>query len=550
MLVLFDNFEQVVTAASDVSQLLTTCPNLDMLVTSREPLHVTGEQEYPVPPLVHEEGVGFFLARARAVAPQFEPDESVSAICRRVDDLPLALELAAARVKALTPRQILERLEQRLPLLTGGARDLPERQRTLRATIEWSYDLLDRDERELFARLGVFRGGCTLEAAEAVADADVDTLQSLVDKSLLRHADDRYWMLETIREFTAERVGDDARRRHADYFLALVEEAQPHLRAHEPDWVARLDADLDNLRAALDRLEEVGETQSVLRFVAAAARLWYLRGLWPEGFRRLEIALAADDTPTEARARALREAGALAVLNTDFETGRLRIDEALSLSETIGEPWGLAYARFLFGFAAVEEGNFKAAPQPLEESLRMFRDLGDERMQGIVTFNLAWAYDELGEPERGRRLREEGLRLADALGDERMRFFALSSLAFDLEREGRLADGFAMRRESLRAVRQVDDPIHTGFVLTDIAWVLAAGEAGELAAVLLACSTKTQEEVGVETPPYVAKRRDETLATLREQLDDETLARALERGRSLSLDAAVALALEDRSLAE
>ncbi len=206
MLVLFDNFEQVVEAAAEVAGLLASCANLDLLVTSREPLHVTGEQEYAVPPLVHEEGVGFFLARARAVKPDFQADEAVSEICRRLDDLPLALELAAARVKALSSKQILERLEQRLPLLTGGARDLPERQRTLRATIEWSHELLTSEDQRLFARLAVFAGGCTLEAAEEVAAADVDALQSLVDKSLLRPSEERYWMLETIREYAAERL--------------------------------------------------------------------------------------------------------------------------------------------------------------------------------------------------------------------------------------------------------------------------------------------------------------------------------------------------------
>ena len=175
LLMLFDNFEQVVEAAGDVASLLAACPSLDLLVTSREPLHVTGEQEYAVPPLVHEEGVGFFLARARAVKPGFEVDDAVSEICRRLDDLPLALELAAARVRALSSTQILERLEQRLPLLTGGARDLPERQRTLRGAIEWSYELLNGEEQRLFARLSVFLGGCTLEAAEEICEADLDT---------------------------------------------------------------------------------------------------------------------------------------------------------------------------------------------------------------------------------------------------------------------------------------------------------------------------------------------------------------------------------------
>jgi predicted ATPase/class 3 adenylate cyclase len=247
LLLLLDNFEQVVEAAADLAGVLTSCPNVELLVTSREPLHVAAEQEYAVPPFVHEEGVGFFLVRARAVKPGFEPDDAVSEICRRLDDLPLALELAAARVKALSSAQILARLEQRLPLLTGGARDLPERQRTLRGAIEWSYDLLSEGEQRLFARLAVFRGGCTLEAAEGVADADLDTLQSLVDKSLLRHTDERYSTLETIREYAGERLeesggADEIARRHAEHFLELAEEAEPHLQSGDPTlWLERLE---------------------------------------------------------------------------------------------------------------------------------------------------------------------------------------------------------------------------------------------------------------------------------------------------------------------
>ena len=550
MLLLLDNFEQVIDAAADVGSLLTSCPRLQVLVTSRERLHVTGEQEYPVPPLAHEEGVGFFLARARAVAPDFAPDEAVSEICRRLDDLPLALELAAARVKALTTQQILERLERRLPLLTGGARDLPERQRTLRATIEWSYELLTEAEQRLFDRLAVFRGGSTLEAAETVADADVDTLQSLVDKSLLRHTGDRYWMLETIREFAAERIGDDVRDRHAEYFLALAEEGQPHLRAHDPGWVSRLHAERDNLRAALDRFEEVGETQLALRLAASAARYWYLRGLWPEGRRRVEAALAADERPTAARAGALREAAALAVLNGDFEFARHRIDEARALTATLGDPWEIAYAEFLIGFAAVEEGEFDAAPPPLEASLGMFRQLGDETLQGIVTFNLAWAYEELGERERSRELKEENLRRADALGDDRLRFFTLGSLAADLERNGELADALALQQESIRTARKVDDPVHSAYGLMGIASVLTAAGEAETAAMLLASVMKTNEELGLNPPPWLVKHRDEMLAALRDQLGEEKLASALDQGRNLRHDAAVELALEDRSLAE
>ncbi len=215
---------------------------------------------------MHEEGVGLFLARARAVDPGFQADDAVSEICRRLDDLPLALELAAARVKSLSSAQILERLDRRLELLTGGARDLPERQRTLAATIAWSYDQLSPEEQRLFARMSVFRGGCTLDAAEEVAEAELDVLQSLVDKSLLRHTGDRFWMLETIREYASELLresceAEELERRHAEFFLALAEEAEPNLRwsGSPGDWLDRLEHEHDNLRATLDRLEASGE---------------------------------------------------------------------------------------------------------------------------------------------------------------------------------------------------------------------------------------------------------------------------------------------------
>jgi predicted ATPase/class 3 adenylate cyclase len=549
MLVLFDNFEQVVDAATDVAQLVATCPNLDVLVTSREPLHVTGEQEYTVPPLVHQESVGFFNTRARAAVSDFESDESVSEICRRLDDLPLALELAAARVKALSTAQILERLDQRLPLLTGGARDLPERQRTLRATIEWSYELLSPREQHVFANLGVFRGGCTLDAAQAVAGADLDVLQSLVAKSLLRRTGERYWMLETIHEFATERTDDEIADRHAEYFVARAEEAEPHLRADDPVWVSRLAADLDNLRAALDRLEQTGETQSVMRFLGAASRLWYLRSLWRESWQRLESALAADAQPTAARAKVLRAAGAMAVTNGDFETARHRIEEALALNAAIGDPEGLAYSRFLLGFAAVEEGDFARARDPLEQSLREFRELGNDHLQGIVAINLAWAYDELGEFELAHELNENNLRRAKASGDDRLRFFSLSNLASDAERAGRTAEALSLFQEAIRVTQRSDDPFHTSYALMRVAGLIAATEA-EPAANLLGYTLGVVEEIGLELPPYAMRRRDQILTTLRERLDEETLTRALERGRAMSLEAAVELALKDRGLAE
>jgi len=259
VLLLFDNFEQVTAAAAGLADLLSSCPQLELLVTSREPLHISGEQEYAVPPLVQTEAVDLFLARARAIDRGFQADDTVSEICRRLDDLPLALELAAARVKALSSAQILERLEQRLPLLTGGARDVPERQRTLRETIAWSYELLDREEQRLFARLAVFSGGFTLEAAERVCDSSLDLLESLVDKSLIRRrevtGEGRFWMLETIREYALERLDaeealEGACQAYADYYLALARQRVAEHDQGQPGALHALERELDNFLSA------------------------------------------------------------------------------------------------------------------------------------------------------------------------------------------------------------------------------------------------------------------------------------------------------------
>jgi predicted ATPase len=261
-----------------------------------------------VPPFAHSDGVAFFSARARAVKPDFEADGVISEICSRLDDLPLALELAAARVKALSPHQILERLEQRLPLLTGGARDLPERQRTLEATIDWSYDLLPEEEQRLFRRLAVFSGGCTLEAAEEITDAELDTLQSLIDKSLLRHSYERYWMLESIREYAVEHLeeageANDLRKRHADYFLELAESAGLSL---EPLVEQRYDTasrEIDNLRAALVWLFEP-DAELALRLATGLDAFWLVTDP-SEGMRWYKALLEkAADAPLKApRAR-------------------------------------------------------------------------------------------------------------------------------------------------------------------------------------------------------------------------------------------------------
>ena len=482
MLLLFDNFEQVVEAAADVAALLTSCRNLDLLVTSREPLRVTGEREYRVPSLAHEEAVGFFLSRARGVKPDFQADDSVSEICRRLDDLPLALELAAARVKALSSRQLLGRLEQRLPLLTGGARDLPERQRTLRAAIEWSYELLTPEEKRLFARLAVFGGGCTLESAEAVAEADLDDLQSLVDKSLLRHTEDRFSMLGTIHEYAAERLEQSGevellRSRHARHFLALAEGAEPDLRVEmlrgRGEWLDRLGREHDNIRAALDRLDASGDGELVLRLAGAVWPFWSARGHLAEGRRRLEVAFRADERPTAARAKALNGASSIAVSSGDTATARAHAEEALALHRTLGDARGTADSLWQLGYVIAEEGDAASARPLFEESARLFSELGDQHHAVAVTRSLAWAHDLLGDRERARAVHEDNLGRARALRNEHYEAITLGALAMIAVDQGRLEDALSLLRENLPIYRDLGDPFQTAVNLCRVGHALA-----------------------------------------------------------------------------
>ena len=259
LLLLLDNLEHLLAAAGEIGELAASCPRLGLLVTSRAPLHLDGEWEYAVDPLAESEAVALFEQRARAATRSFSANGEVAEICRRLDCLPLAIELAAARAKLLPARAILARLEQRLPLLSGGSRNAPERQRTLRATIEWSHSLLSADEKRLFACLAVFAGGCTLEAVEEICDAELELLGSLVDQSLVRRSDERFWMLETIREYAAERLeesgeADELRSRHADWYLELAERASSELHsAQARESLDRLEAEHANLRLTVDR---------------------------------------------------------------------------------------------------------------------------------------------------------------------------------------------------------------------------------------------------------------------------------------------------------
>jgi predicted ATPase len=550
MLLLFDNFEQVVDAAPDVAALLDDCPNLDLLVTSRERLNVTAEQEYPVPPLVHAEGIGFFTTRARAVKLDYEPDDAVSEICRRLDDLPLALELAAARVKVLSSRQILNRLESRLPLLTGGARDLPDRQRTLRATIEWSYELLEDDERRLFRRLGIFSGGCTLEAAEQVADAHLDTIQSLVDKSLVRCTADRYWMLETIREYSGDRLEEtgeaaELARRHAAHFLALAEEGDLNLRGKPADWLERLELDHDNFRSALDWLESVRETQLALELAGALGRFWYQRGHQAEGARRLERVLAGDDRATPERASALNAASTLALVTGDAATAKAHGEEALTLHRQFGDGWGEAHSLFVLAHVAAEQRDFERGRQLFEECLERFLELGDDHYILLAKFNLAWMCGELGDRERDQALLAETLSGARATSNEQMAAQALHGLAFHANEDGRFEEALEFLKESYAIHCDLGELPQIPDVLNRLASVLATAGKVEAATQLLAKGAALNEELGAGRRAYVAERNQVTLEKIRDRIDEAAYAAAWEAGRVLRPDEAVALAVAE-----
>ena len=389
-------------------------------------------------------------------------------------------------MKALSSAQILERLEQRLGLLTGGARDLPERQRTLRGAIEWSYELLTEEEQRLFARLSVFRGGCTLEAAEEVCEADLDTLQSLVDKSLLRHTDERYWMLETIREYAAEKLeesgeAEELRHQHAQHYLSLATQLEPYVPV-EKEWLDSLEAEHDNVRAALDDLPAQGDVELALQLAESVWRFWKMRGHQPEAQRRFEKLLALDPTPTAARGHALNAAAGMAVDNNEYEVGRLLADEALGIHREREDAWGIARSVYMLGYAAIESGDFARAKPLFEETVRLMAELGHEQYVGQATFNLAWACDEHGDLARGKELSSDNLHRARAIGSRNLEAQSLDALSGYAHDEGRFDDALAMKRDSLRILSELGDLQHTLDSLGRIANTHVRMARGDLAA--------------------------------------------------------------------
>jgi predicted ATPase len=541
MLCLFDNFEQVVDAGTELAGLLAECPNLDVLVTSRERLRVSGEQTYPVPPLAESDGEALFTARARAVDPAFTPSESVRELCLHLDELPLALELAAARTALFSPQQLLDKLSQRLDLLRGS-RDADPRQQTLRATIEWSYDLLSDDEKRLFRRLAVFSGGCAYEAAEEIAEADPDTLQSLLDKSLVRKRDSslgsRYWMLETIREYASGKLEESAEaerlaRRHLAYYLALAEDVDERRKAGEYE-LGRLEEERDNLRSAFDTALAL-EPEQALDLAGRLALYWNPRGHYSEGRQRLAAALAAAPAaPPLVRGRALTEAGYLAFWQADLDEAEQLGREALALAREHGDRSGSAYALVLLG-GTIGVGDLIAAIEYYEEALAEYEAAGDEAGRlgllqdlasnavergdyqraisllrekiatdgGRDTYSLAlavgllgFALAGIGENEEARQSFEQSLEMCRADGFSRLEAEILFGLG-DLTRTTSPSRALEYYRESIELARTMGYLGLVGNCLPGIAVIaLTSGEA-KTAATLLGFRGGFAERFGV-----------------------------------------------------
>jgi len=598
---------------------------LKVLVTSRVVLHLQGEHNYEVPTLTlppaghrrsleqlaRYEGIRLFVERARAARSEFrvttENASAVIELCRRLDGLPLAIELAAARIKLLPPQAMLSRLGNRLKLLTGGARNLPQRQRTLRGAIEWSYALLDEGEKMLFTRLAVFSGGSTLEAVEAVCDAEGDLpvdvfegVSSLLDKSLLQQkegfdGEPRFAMLETIREYASERLEDSsdaeaARHAHAEYFLALAEEAEPMLwGAEDAAWLDRLEEEHDNMRAALSWAIRHDEDHLALELGGALRWFWFTRGYYGEGRKWLEEALVKDLwASAEARAKALDGVGRLAYEQGDIDRAESAAEEGLELSGE-AEIGGVVAAdlRNILGEAASHRGNHERAKELLEESLALHQEAGDRRGVAWSLGSLANASGDRGDHEGAQVLYEQGLVLARELGGARLLGAYLISLGYEFLLQGDLENATELNEEAAALFRKQGSKGGLEYVLDNLGWAAllqgdheqakalheeslmlcrelgderiasesleglacSEGAKGELerAARLFGAAQALREAVGYQQTPREHALREPYLVDTRSQMNEVAWAEAWEAGRSMTFEDAIAYALGEHA---
>jgi predicted ATPase len=579
-LLVLDNFEHLLGAAAGVAALIEACPGLRVLATSRAPLRVRAEQEYPVRPLAlppstnnpSEEEVlrtpsgRLFAERARAASPAFsltpENAPAVAAICWRLAGLPLALELAAAKVRFLEPAVLLDRLDQ--ALTTAWARDLPERQRTMRAALDWSHELLSEPERTLFRRLSVFVGGFTLEAAEAVGTGEgpeempdlLDPLGALVEQSLVaaRPPEDgreaRYGMLEPVRQYAREKLEEsleDERvgERHAGYYVALAERARTGLHGPaQAGWLDELAREHDNVGAAMAWLLERGRLEEAAAVGWGIHEFWFRRGYAGEGVRWMERTLAEDGAlPDHARSRALYVASLLSFLRGDPDRAAAAAAEAVAAARAAGHPETLAYALGMHGLAAVSVGDLDAGESVLREALALFRRLGDPRSVCSGLYGLANLALARGDGDGAMALLAEGEILSREAGDWAMLANFLGTQAISARLEGDDARTTELLRESIGIAGMLGDDYNVAFCTAGLAGAAAREGHAVRAARLFGFADALNERTGAGVSWSVLRGLNERdLATARESLDPEAFGEAWAEGRSMTPEEAVAYA--------
>ena len=596
LLLVLDNCEHLVSAcASLASDLLRACPGVHLLASSREPLNVAGEQTYRVPSLSlpdpkqaqtaeslsQFEAVRLFIERAQAVQPSFAVTNgnarAVAQVCFRLDGIPLALELAAVRVRSLSVEEVNRRLDQRFRLLTGGSRTVLPRQQTLRALIDWSYDLLTEPEKTVLRRLSVFAGGWTLAAAEGVCSGEgvedwevLDLLTGLVDKSLAVYEEGadgdagRYRLLESVRQYAGDRLGESGegeavQGRAASWFLAFAEEAAPQLTGSEvAAWLSRLEVEHDNLRASLTWEEQWGDGgEDGLRLAVALRRFWEVRGHFTEGRQWLGRALvrttsgavgldgATGPEPSAARALVLNGAGILALAQGDYAEARALLEESLTIKRQLGDQQGIAGSLINLGLVASDQGDLADARALYEQGLTILRPLGHQEFIANALNNLGLVASAQGDYAGARALQEESLTIRRQLGDQGGISASLGNLGVVAQAQGDYVEARALSEECLTIMRQLGNQSGIAESLESMAGVVQGQGRPGRAARLGGAASALRESIGSPRHPAEQAEMDKTIASVREALGEEAFAAAWDAGRATPWKQAVEYALAD-----
>jgi predicted ATPase/DNA-binding CsgD family transcriptional regulator len=576
MLLLLDNFEQVITASVPVADLLAACSYLKMVVTSRAVLHVLGEQEFPVPPLTvpdpkhlpdlvalsQYEAVTLFLQRVNAALPDFQLNETngaiIAKVCMQLEGLPLAIELAAARIKLLPPQALLTRLEHRLRVLTGGSRDVPARQQTLRNTIAWSYHLLDKHEQRLFRRLSVFVGGCTLDAVETVcyetqqeALSTLDDIASLIDKSLLEQVategEARLMMLETIREYGLECLhetgeAEHIQNAHARYFLQMVEELEPHyFSARATAVLDQLESEFENLRAALTWLAESGEKELAFRLAVASWWFWYARGHLSEGRQWFaQLLRSSEGIAAHLRAKALNDVGWFAYQQDDYAHAKNWLNQGLSISRQLEDKKNMGVSLHRLGLVARREENYLALQTFTEEALNIFRELGDKEGIADSLLLLSETYYEHDDYVNTYSLVEQAMAIFKELGDQWAIAYSLIGLADVVFMQGDATKARELAEESLSISIELGYMRVIAYGLEHLAEISAAmGEPMRAAQLWGAEEALRDGEIAsgsfLPNMPYIKHESyTRSMAAVRSHLGEKAFAIAWAEGRAMT----------------